>query len=502
MDENDLERLDNALDNGQPESEYLPKIIDQYGPPAFLSQKGVISKLNEPFWAALRAHETHSIFSPEENYFYRYSSANGLYGKITEGALRTDFAQRIYRASKDWKEWAGLERFRSSSQITGIIRYFEGQTELFDAFRSKQDWQPVIGCANCVVRINQELGKLEKEAFSPLFRLRHGCPYQYEPGAKCPKFLAAFFSHIEADDRELLQKLGGQALLGRNICQRIGILDGIGGSSKSEFVATLRAILGSHACAELRTSHLEERFEIGAIARASFLSGSDVPGDFLCRPGAKLIKAMVGNDLLDCEAKGSNFRLQIHGTFNILVTANTSLHIRLDGDHQAWNRRLIRVHFNKPYKGARIPEISRILLAEEGSGILNFFLEGAIKVLHDCRACGDIALSTRQQSLVATMLAESDSLALYLESAITRAPYAQSPGLATDEILQRYLDFCLTKDWNPQLASFNSQLPKLMAKLFGALPTHNLPRNGKNSTRGFRQVAFIHDEGPTESDWH
>jgi phage/plasmid-associated DNA primase len=309
------------------------------------------------------------------------------------------------------------------------------------------------------------------------------------------------FGHIEPDDKEVLQKLGGQALLGRNICQRIGILDGIGGSSKSELVATLRGILGSHACAELRTGHLQERFEIGAIASASFLSGSDVPGDFLCRPGARIIKAMVGNDLLECESKGSNFRARIRGNFNILVTANTILHIQLDGDQEAWHRRIIRIHFTKPYNGARIPEISKILLAQEGSGILNFFLQGAIKLLCDCRSLGDIQLSPRQQSLLSTMLAESDSLALYLQFAIIRVPYAEGSGLATDEILQGYIDFCQQQHWNPQIADFSRQLPKLMAKLFGTPLVHNLERYGKKTTRGYRKVALINDDGPTEADW-
>src|SRR5262249_28989498 len=192
------------------------------------------------------------------------------------------------------------------------------------------------------------------------------------------------------------------------------------GSSKSEFVATLRGILGHHACAELRTEHLGERFEIGAIANASFLSGSDVPGDFLCLPSAAIIKALVGGDLLECEAKGSNFRYRIRGNFNVLVTSNTVLHIFLSGDMEAWRRRLIRVHFDKPYNGPRIPEISRLLLKEEGSGILNFFLQGAVKVLHDVRNFGDIHLSTRQAELVETILGESSSLERFLGSEIQR----------------------------------------------------------------------------------
>ena len=145
MDQDDLiSGLDEVLGTGEPENEYVARIMNEYGPPAFLNDKGWISKLGEPFWAALRTHETNTIFSPEENAFYRYNDSNGLYSKITEGALRTDFAHRILTAAKRWKEWAGLERFRSSAQINGIIRHLEGQTEVIDAFRSRQDWQAVI----------------------------------------------------------------------------------------------------------------------------------------------------------------------------------------------------------------------------------------------------------------------------------------------------------------------------------------------------------------------
>jgi hypothetical protein len=168
MNEDDLIReLDDELGFAEAESEYIPKIVERYGPPAFCNDKGRLSKLNEPFWAGLRAHETHTIFSPEEKAFYRYNDSNGLYSRITEGALRSDFAHRIFTAAKGWKEWPGLERFRSSAQINGIVRHLEGQTEVIDAFRSRQDWQPVIACANCVVRIDQENGDLVKEDFSP-----------------------------------------------------------------------------------------------------------------------------------------------------------------------------------------------------------------------------------------------------------------------------------------------------------------------------------------------
>ena len=61
--------LDEVLGTGEPENEYVARIMNEYGPPAFLNDKGRISKLGEPFWAALRAHETHTIFSPKRTPF-------------------------------------------------------------------------------------------------------------------------------------------------------------------------------------------------------------------------------------------------------------------------------------------------------------------------------------------------------------------------------------------------------------------------------------------------
>jgi hypothetical protein len=45
----------------------------------------------------------------------------------------------------------------------------------------------------------------------------------------------SILGHVEHDDRLLLQKYAGQRLLGRNLIQRILVLDGEGGASKGAF---------------------------------------------------------------------------------------------------------------------------------------------------------------------------------------------------------------------------------------------------------------------------
>jgi phage/plasmid-associated DNA primase len=436
---------------------------------------------SEFFWADLRARETHTIFAPEERLFYRYNPANSLYESWSNEQILADFDDRIFRAANSWPaKWYGLLNLRSARTIEPIIKYFRGITEMRDAFRSLGHWQPVIACKNCLVRIDPNQQKILKEDFNHKYRLRHASPFVYDPKAKCPLFREKILGHLPEDDQSLLQKLGGQAILGRNLCQRIVLLDGQGGSSKSAFVGILRGVVGPHACAELRTSLLNERFEIGAIARASLLCGADVPGDFLSSRGAARLKALVGSDGLECEYKNSNVRLLITGLFNIFITANTTLHLRLSGDYGAWLRRLVRICYDAPYSGKRIDNIDQHLLEQEGAGILNFFLDGALALLAELAVYGDVVLSEKQRRVVQKLMDKSNSLETFLSTEIQRSEHGTSDGLSTDFIVAQYLEYCERQGWDAIKSSeVRKRLPDLMSQLFGVGYAHNLERGGK-----------------------
>jgi phage/plasmid-associated DNA primase len=308
--------------------------------------------------------------------------------------------------------------------------------------------------------------------------------------------------HLPEDDQLVLQKLGGQCLLGRNLCQRIGLLDGIEGSSKSAFLGILRGVVGPHACAELRTSLLHERFEIGAIARATLLCGADVPGNFLSTKGADRLKALVGADLLECEYKNSNLRLLITGLFNVLITTNTTLHVKLNGDYGAWRRRIVRVCYETHYSGNRVDDVDQVLLHEEGSGIFNLFLQGALALIADIEDKGDLVLSSRQLDQVKKLLDESNSLETFLKAELQKAEHGTSDGVSTDTIVERYLQFCQNQGWDSLEASdVRRRLPDLMSQLFGVLPSHNLERFGKKNVRGYRRVELRNSEQPTSEDF-
>jgi len=289
----------------------------------------------------------------------------------------------------------------------------------------------------------------------------------------------------------MLQQYAGQCLLGRSLTQRILILDGVGGASKGAFVLTIIGIVGPQNARELRTRFLADRFEIGRCLGKTLLIGSDVRANFLSEEGSHRLKSLVGGDLLEAELKNRNAQFRIEGVFNTVITSNTRLRVRLQGDETAWKRRLAIAHYENPFNGPKIPDIDQFLLRTEGSGILNWCLEGARKLLKSIHQTGDISLSTRQVERVKTLLSESDSLRIFLRENLVGTPGADLTGT---EILERYTSYCISAGWSPTpLRLAQSSLDDLMLELFSAAKVHDIKRDGKNQ-RGFRYVRFRNDD--------
>jgi phage/plasmid-associated DNA primase len=482
-----LSELDRAIGQER-EPNYISAVQRNFGPPGFSNQSGKLSMLNEAFWAGLCAAETVTIYEPNAGQFYRYNPDNGLYEPITEDRLRVEFGQRIYDASLSWgPAWLPLQRFRTTANLKAIIGHFKGQVERRDVFHCRPR---IVHCKNCVLRFDSA-GAFSKEPFSPEHFSRNASPYDYDPSATCPKFLEQILGHLSEDDVKVLQKAAGLCLLGRNIVQRLFILDGVASASKGAFLEVLKLMIGEQNCGELRTEVLMERFEIARIANKSLLLGADVPGNFLSTSSAQRIKSMVGGDLLDCEIKGSMTTFSIRGEFNILVTANTRLRVRIEGDRSAWKRRLVIVRYDEPYRGREIPEIAKLIAADEGPGILNWCIRGLSLLLNDIRRSGNLVLSEAQEKRVENLLNESDSIRIFLVRSIKRSDEPDK-SLSVRKIIGAYNKFCLECRWDPIAVSIvERQLPDLMSDLFGVLKSHDLLGGAEGYfSRGFHGVEF------------
>jgi P4 family phage/plasmid primase-like protien len=457
--------------------------IKKYGPPHWTTKQNPVGQLNEDFWAALEADLNHILFENRENEFYKYDSR--IYTRFSAHLLLQQISNDILRASDTWQGYRPLAQLRNAKHISGVVAHFKGYTQKEEAFRNNVG---LIHVANGVLKLDGN--DVELLPFSPELISRNLIPIAYDPKAECPRFKKELLGLLDDDDKLLLEKFLGLYLLGRNTIQKILILHGIGETGKSAFSEVARKLIGPENCSELRTNLLHERFEIGSFIGKHLLIGADVASSFLNSKGAYRLKAIVGGDLLDAERKGSNYRFQLPGEFNVLITSNSRQTARIEQDRSAWQRRLAIVEYEKPRTSKTIPEFPEILIREEGSGILLAAVEGLQKLLADTKAYGTLQLSPRQKERVESLLNESDGLRQFLGSSVK----ADTGGdLTSAEIIKQYSGFCLERGWAMNTRRVESELPDLMMEMFQATRSNNVER-GDSKVRGYRGVRF-RDEG-------
>jgi putative DNA primase/helicase len=467
--------------NNQPLSTDLDKLKRCYGEPYYCDKKGNPSTINEGFWSGLYAMEHVLLWEPDERDFYAYNPAKGIYEEQSCDSIKRQISERLLEASRQMgNPW--LEKQRTDYRLNAITSQLKGLVEKRGAF---SDPERRIHLANGVFRFENG-GELL--AFSPAFISRNASPIVYDPSATCDRFLnELIYPAVHEDDVVLIQKYFGQCLLSRNLIQRILILDGKSARGKTQLANVIQGVVGRVNCTQLRTELLGERFETYRFTKKTLLVGVDVMPDFLSTPGASVLKGLIGGDWFDGEKKGSNDSFQFQGDFGVLITSNTRLRVRLYGDVGAWRRRLLIVRYEGPEPPTKIPDFGSKLVQQEGSGILNFAIDGLAMLLDDIDATGDIVLTEHQRTIVDNLLAESDSVRLFLLESVEKA---EGEDLSVNEIVEKYAAFCPEKGWNPlPITEVYRSLEGLMLQLFRVAKSHSVKRDGK-SVRGFFGVKF------------
>lgn len=463
---------------------WIMPLEDQYGQPVMMDTKGRVKDINQQYWAGMYARENRVIYDPCIEEFYQYDIYSGAFKPITTAAIKTSIANRMLEEAKG--ELLTLIEHRSDAKLGAIVNGLKGIAEHRNAF----DERPAaIHLANCMIRLNG--GMIDKEGFSPSYRSRNQSPIIYDPRAQCPRFLnELILPAVHHEDVAILQKMMGQALLGKNPIQRFLILDGEGGKGKSQFVNVVNFLIGTANSYQLRTQYLADRFELSRFIGKTLLFGSDVTEDFMSTKGAEVMKTLVGGDSLSPEKKGSNGDFQMRGDFNAMITANTRLRLRLQGDIEAWRRRLLIVRYESPPPKKKIPYFAEMLIEEEGSGILNWAIQGLIALNEDIENHGDILMTDRQKQVAESLLGESDSFRHFIADKITKAVGLD---LTRAEIFEAYAAYCPDMGWNAlPLTDQERQVAPLILELFQTAQANSIKRDGK-AARGFRNIAFTDD---------
>lgn len=464
--------------------ESFSAIVKEYGEPYYSTETGALSSLNQSFWAGLNMAENIQLYEPDEKSFYRYDIKTGLYSEVSDDVIKQDISKRLLSVSRE-NNAPGLERKRTIATLNNIVAHLKGIAEKKHAFEYQN--KNFIHLKNGVLKIEKDKS-ISLVGFLPSFCSRNQSPINFNPDATCDRFLnELLYPAVTEEDAILIQQYAGLCLLGDNLVQRFLILGGEAGRGKSQLSLILQELVGLQNVTELRTHHLRERFELYRYIKKTLLVGVDVPANFLTQKGAYILKGLTGGDCFDTEKKGSAGSFQIRGNYCILMTSNSKLHIRLEGDVKAWRRRLLLVNYNLAPLKKKIPNFGKLLIQQEGSGILNWALMGLKMLWADIEKHGDIVLSESQQKTIDALLAESDSLRHFLKDQLIPSGHDD---ITVSEIEEAYADYCPKKGWNPKhITAIRRELEGLMLELFGKTKSHSIKRDGK-CQRGFRGVTL------------
>jgi phage/plasmid-associated DNA primase len=454
-----------------------------YGQPYYFNKEGDPSALNESFWAGMFAAENIILWEPIEREFYTYDPKTGIYEEESADAVKRRLSARMLEASRQTNcPW--LETQRTDNRLNDVTAHLRGIVERRGAFAVRERR---IHLQNGIFRFENG-GELL--SFSPEFISRNASPIVFDENATCERFLNELvYPAMHEDDVVLVQKYFGQCLLGLNLIQRMLIFDGLSERGKTQLANAIQVVVGRANCTQLRTEWLADRFETYRFTKKTLLVGVDVAPNFLSTKGAAVVKGLVGGDWFDAEQKGGTGSFPFQGNFCVIVTSNTRLRVRLCGDIGAWRRRLLIIRYEGPKPKKKIPDFGQKLARDEGSGILNFAIAGLAMLLKDIdeNESGDIALTKRQETIVDNLLAESDSLRLFLQEAIVQA---EGKNLSVNEIVEAYAAFCPEKGWDPlPITEIQRSLEGLMLELFHVTKSHCVKRDDR-SVRGFFGVRF------------
>jgi hypothetical protein len=137
----------------------------------------------------------------------------------------------------------------------------------------------------------------------------------------------------------------------------------------------------------------------------------------------------------------------------------------------------------------RIANYAQLLFAEEGPGILCKAVAGAMAHLAELDECSDFKETDEQKARVDHLLAESESVRYFVAERVQRVQ--GGPGLATDELVTAYMDYCDDRNWRPYgIKQAERSLPDLMMSIHGVHVGGNIVRNNKR-VRGYPNVALV-----------
>lgn len=454
------------------------EIREREGEP-LMQGKGGSVELNCPYWASL-LRDIHMVeWDWETATFRKYNHSTGTWQNVQEEELN-ELLNKLIKESADQLKSPKLLFKRRPRLTQDILHNLKGKSSRKFS-NSGADWVQV---RNGVLHF-RGADAVDFVEISPEYGSRGSLQIDYVPEAGCPEFLNRLLEPVlNSDQIRVLQQFVGMILIGgSNLHQKMLLMWGAAGSGKSILLEVIQGILGREQCAELRTKHLESRFEMSAFAGKTLLTGNDVPTGFFSEMAAQRLKALTGGDLMDAEFKNQSGRAGIRGDYNVVVNCNGRPSFEFRSDADAWRRRLVVLRYRNSLPTPPSPGFVKWLLENEGPGILNWAVAGYMQL----REAGGFNCLPNIDNDADDLILSSDSLGYLVCRHVIRN---EQSTVSTCELFGAYVEVCGLKQWVPlRRGVFERAIEDRIIGHFAVSKSHDIVRDG-TARNGFRGLAI------------
>jgi P4 family phage/plasmid primase-like protien len=232
---------------------------------------------------------------------------------------------------------------------------------------------------------------------TPLWFAGAACPFDFDPAAACPSWLAFLERTFDgdADSIALLQEWFGLNLVPDNQYERLMMLVGPPRSGKGTTLEVLGATLGEQQAATTSFTKLASRFGLAPLVGklAAILPDAHVNAGTDARAALEVLKSVTGNDPQAIDRKGIDElpRVRLVNRFTIAVNELP----KLPDEAGALKTRLLLLHFRQSYAGREDTSL-KPRLRSEAPGVAVWALMGLARL----RARGAFTTPARSAAMV------------------------------------------------------------------------------------------------------
>ncbi len=331
--------------------------------------------------------------------------------KSFEGSLRYDCARNCWMLWNQiqWSVDQDREVWRRAKRISQMLYAEAGETFELDEREARVRWGLMSEKRN-IIAASVELARSEKGVIvmpsqfdkdpsllnapngvvdlltgdvrqqSPDDMLSKVAGVKYDPDHPIPRWLDALGVLCDGDTDLVayLKRVAGYSITGYTSEHAMFFLYGIGRNGKNFFADTLRMILGEYATVcdpriLLASGQNEHPAALADLAGRRLVITSEI--DVQQRLAEAQVKRLTGDRTIKARFMNQNW-FEFEMTAKLWMLANTRPEIQ-GRDEGIWSRlRVIPFDVVIP-KGKRIRNLSEVLIAEEGPGILAWAVEGA-----------------------------------------------------------------------------------------------------------------------------